>query len=133
MSDKRIYALSIAGLDPSAGAGLLADIKTFQAFGVYGLGICSGLTIQHESRFDNVEWIDMEIIREQLMLIAMKYPIDVVKVGLIESLDSMLELVTLLKQVNPSVKIIWDPVVRASAGFRFHTDYDSSLLENILR
>ena len=44
MIQSRPYALSIAGFDPSAGAGILADIKTFENNGVYGLGVVSALT-----------------------------------------------------------------------------------------
>jgi len=48
----RPYVLSIAGFDPSGGAGILADIKTFEAHHTLGLGVCSALTYQTESIFE---------------------------------------------------------------------------------
>ena len=56
MSGYRPFVLSIAGFDPSAGAGVLADVKTFEQHGVYGLAICTGLTLQTENEFHSVEW-----------------------------------------------------------------------------
>ena len=47
----RPYVMSIAGFDPTAGAGLLADIKCFELLDVYGFGICTALTIQTDSDF----------------------------------------------------------------------------------
>jgi len=47
-TDTRPYALSIAGFDPSGGAGLLADVKTFEYLGVYGFGVVSALTFQND-------------------------------------------------------------------------------------
>ncbi|MDX5438690.1 MAG: bifunctional hydroxymethylpyrimidine kinase/phosphomethylpyrimidine kinase, partial [Pontibacter sp.] len=45
MPGTRPYVLSIAGFDPSGGAGILADIKAFEQQGVYGFGVCSALTV----------------------------------------------------------------------------------------
>ena len=50
----RPYALSIAGFDPSGGAGLLADCKTLEANEVYGLGVCTALTVQNDVQFERV-------------------------------------------------------------------------------
>ena len=46
-----MIVMSIAGVDPSAGAGVLTDIKTFQAIGVYGTGIVTALTAQNPYKF----------------------------------------------------------------------------------
>ena len=51
---KRPVTLSIAGFDPSAGAGVLADIKAFEQNGVYGMGVVSALTFQNDTEFDGV-------------------------------------------------------------------------------
>ncbi|MFI5135563.1 MAG: bifunctional hydroxymethylpyrimidine kinase/phosphomethylpyrimidine kinase, partial [Chitinophagales bacterium] len=62
MSTTRKNVISIAGFDPSAGAGILADIKTFESLGVYGLGICSAITFQNENEFLGVSWIPLHQI-----------------------------------------------------------------------
>lgn len=120
---ERPYALSIAGLDPSGGAGLLADIKTFEASRVYGLGVCTALTAQHDSRFDSVSWISFEQIRAQCLPLLERYPIPVVKIGLIESFEVLDRLVFWLHMEFPAIRLVWDPILKASAGFGFHTGH----------
>jgi hydroxymethylpyrimidine/phosphomethylpyrimidine kinase len=117
---ERPYALSIAGLDPSAGAGLLADVKTFELGGVYGLGVCTALTMQHDSDFRAVDWVPPDRIVAQCEPLFERYPINVVKIGLIESLDILAELLNWLLRTAPGISIIWDPILRATAGFDFH-------------
>jgi hydroxymethylpyrimidine/phosphomethylpyrimidine kinase len=66
MSDHRPYVISIAGFDPSAGAGVLSDLKCFEAHRVYGFGICSALTIQTDSDFLKNDWLSDTQIIDQL-------------------------------------------------------------------
>lgn len=131
--NKRPFALTIAGFDPSGGAGLLADIKTFEANQIYGLGVCTALTVQHENRFDSVQWVDNELIIEQAKLLFEKYSIQYVKIGLVKSLEDLSKIITALLSWNPEVIIIWDPILKASAGFNFHDEINSSLLKTILK
>ena len=120
MSTSRPYALSIAGFDPSGGAGLLADCKTLEANGVYGLGVCTALTIQNDVTFERVSWVAPADIRDQLRLLLARFPIDFVKIGLFESLPQLLELIHWLKGQNPRLQLVWDPVLKATAGYEFH-------------
>ena len=131
--NKRPLALTIAGFDPSGGAGLLADIKTFEANQVYGLGVCTALTVQHEDRFDSVQWVDIELITKQAKLLLEKYSIEYVKIGLIKSLDDLSIIITALLAWNPDVIIVWDPILKASAGFNFHDEINANILETILK
>jgi hydroxymethylpyrimidine/phosphomethylpyrimidine kinase len=55
MKNNRPYCLTIAGFDPTGGAGVLADIKTFESFGVYGMGIITSNTFQTDNEFVNVK------------------------------------------------------------------------------
>ncbi len=130
--NKRPLALTIAGFDPSGGAGLLSDIKTFEANQVYGLGVCTALTVQHENRFDSVQWVDIELIIKQAKLLFEKYSIEYVKIGLIKSLDDLSIIITALLTWNPDVIIIWDPILKASAGFNFHDEINVNILKAIL-
>jgi hydroxymethylpyrimidine/phosphomethylpyrimidine kinase len=131
--NKRPFALTIAGFDPSGGAGLLADIKTFEANQIYGLGVCTALTVQHENRFDAVKWIDNELIIEQAKLLFEKYSIQYVKIGLVKSLEDLSRIINALLAWNPEVIIIWDPILKASAGFNFHDEINVITLKTILK
>ena len=82
----RPYALSIAGFDPSAGAGLLADVKTLEASGVYGLGVCTALTVQNDVAFERVNWVSAADIRDQIRILLVRFRVDFIKIGLVESL-----------------------------------------------
>ena len=59
-------ALTIAGSDPSGGAGLQADLKTFQRFDVYGCAVVTLITVQNTARVDRVECLDAELVRQQI-------------------------------------------------------------------
>ena len=131
--NKRAFVLSIAGFDPSAGAGILADIKTFEQQKTYGFGVCSAITFQDESYFEGVNWLDNEQIIHQAKLLFDKYSIDFVKIGLIQSLQTLDEIINTLLSWNPKLKIIWDPILKASAGFDFHSEINVVLLEKILK
>lgn len=116
----RPYVLSIAGFDPSSGAGITADIKTFEQHGVYGLGISTAITYQHESKFISVDWLSFNQIEKQLNVLFEKYSPDYVKIGLIENFEVLKQIITLLKSYDAEIKIIWDPILKASAHFDFH-------------
>ncbi len=128
-----IPALSIAGFDPSAGAGLLADIKSFEAQGVYGFGVCTGLTVQNDAVVDDVQWTPIEVINAQIDILFERYAIDWVKIGLIENFEVLAKVVERLHRANPSVKIIWDPVLKASTGFIFHRQIDRQAIETLCK
>ena len=130
---ERPYVLSIAGLDPSAGAGLLVDVKVFEASRVYGLGVCTALTMQHDSDFRAVDWVPLDRIVAQCEPLFRRYPIRVVKIGLIESLPVLASLLDWLHQTAPNLSIIWDPILKASAGFAFHAIDDRQSVVRLLR
>ncbi len=129
----RPYALTIAGFDPSAGAGVLADVKTLEASGVYGLAACTALTVQNDVAFERVNWVPLADIQDQVRLLLARFRVDFIKIGLIESLSVLRELVSWLKAQNPAVQLIWDPVLRATAGYEFHARPDANLLQVICR
>ncbi len=133
MSEKRPYVLSIAGFDPCGGAGITADIKTFEANKVYGLGVCSALTFQNDENFEGVDWIPFEKIIKQIEMLNKKFKIDWIKIGLIESFEVLEKLVLYLEEIFKDCKIIWDPILKASAGFSFHQDIEVNRLEIFAR
>lgn len=115
-----IFALSIAGFDPSAGAGVTADIKTFEANGVYGMGVVAALTWQNDVSFEKVEWISAEKIISQIEVLLKRFKIRHVKIGLIESGEVLYQLLRFLKTNIEKPVIVYDPILKASAGFAFH-------------
>lgn len=112
--------MSIAGLDPSSGAGLTADVKTFETNGVYGFGVCSALTVQTDDRFYSVEWLPADKIIAQALPLLEKFPVDYCKIGIIESVGALQKVVHALKVVRPGLRVILDPVLKASAGYALY-------------
>lgn len=133
MNKEMPFVLSIAGFDPSAGAGVLADIKTFENIGVYGFAASTSITFQNEDNFDGLKWISIKQIKLQLYPILQKHKIEYVKIGLIENFDTLVSIIELLKIYNEKIKIIWDPILRASAGFDFHKKISKKQLKYILK
>ncbi|SHL88642.1 hydroxymethylpyrimidine/phosphomethylpyrimidine kinase [Chitinophaga jiangningensis] len=114
------FVLSIAGLDPSGGAGLLADIKTFEYNNAYGLGVCTAITVQTGTQFHSVEWIPLYQVMAQVKPLLQTYPVAWCKIGIVQDIYTLSSLVHQLKQLQPGIRIILDPVLKATAGFNFH-------------
>jgi len=125
------YILSIAGLDPSSGAGITSDIKTFEAHGFYGLTVCTGVTVQNDVDFKHCEWISQEVILSQIETLFNRFEINIVKIGIIESWHLLSVVLDKLHALNSEVKIILDPIIKATAGFDFHTTENQELLDVI--
>jgi len=129
----RPIVLSIAGLDPSAGAGLLADIKTFEQHKVYGLGICTAQTLQTESEFLSIRWEKVNDIVTAIEKMLMHYQVRAVKVGIVESLSVLKKIVSTVYSADREIKIIVDPIVASTTGYTFWREAaNAEELENIL-
>ncbi|CAL2085917.1 hydroxymethylpyrimidine/phosphomethylpyrimidine kinase [Tenacibaculum sp. 190524A02b] len=126
------HILTIAGIDPSSGAGLTSDIKTFEAHGLYGLAVCTAVTVQNDIDFKQCTWIDPKVILHQIQTLFERFEITVVKIGIIQSWEVLLEITQLLKTLNPTIKIIIDPILKASAGFNFHTKDNLEVFEKVM-
>ncbi|TCI92600.1 hydroxymethylpyrimidine/phosphomethylpyrimidine kinase [Tenacibaculum sp. M341] len=131
MKNKK-YILTIAGLDPSSGAGLTSDIKTFEAHGLYGVSVCTAVTVQNDIDFKECVWIDKQIILNQIKVLFERFDIPVVKIGIIESWNVLLSVVTTLKKLNSEIKIVIDPVLKATAGYSFHSEENLEVFEEVL-
>lgn len=125
-SKNRPYVMSIAGFDPSAGAGVLADVKCFEQHLVYGFGVCSALTVQTDTDFLKNEWLDTGQIIDQIAPIVTKFRIAACKIGLIKDITVLLEVIDFLKLHLPQIQLVLDPVLKASAGYEFH-DWENGL------
>jgi hydroxymethylpyrimidine/phosphomethylpyrimidine kinase len=114
------FALTIAGFDPSAGAGILADIKAFEYCGIYGQAVCTALTIQNESLFLKPNWLPWQQIKEQLEILSKTRNFGYIKIGLVENFQILEKILKWLRKKYPKAFIIWDPIIKASSGFEFH-------------
>ena len=130
--NERPFVLSVAGFDPSSGAGVSADLKTFEMNHTYGLGVCTSITFQNDNEFDGIEWASFSTIQKQIDVLFRKYKIDVIKIGLIHDFIILNNIIDYLISLKSSIKIIWDPVLKATAGFDFHQRIDFDLLRKIL-
>ena len=111
MSKIHPYCLTIAGFDPSGGAGVIADCKTFEQLNVHGLSVITCNTIQTEDQFFSYNWVDFEIISDQIIKLLERYPIRFIKIGLIKDSEILLALLQLIHLRVKSPVVIWDPIV----------------------
>ncbi|WP_415329381.1 hydroxymethylpyrimidine/phosphomethylpyrimidine kinase [Chryseobacterium sp. MMS23-Vi53] len=126
------FVMSVAGYDPSGGAGLLADIKTFEQLRVQGLGICTAMTLQTESEFYNLQWQPIDEILSAINVLMKKYQVEVVKIGVVKDAKFLSEIIKIIKTNNSEAKIIWDPVLKSTSEFSFFDLNTISDLKNIL-
>ncbi len=126
----RPVVLSVGGFDPSSGAGVLADIKTFEQHKVIGVSATTSITIQNENEFEKVYWLTEKQIEEQLEILFRVYEINVAKIALVENFNSLQFIISTLKRYNAAIKIIFDPILKATAGFSFHENFDRQKLMN---
>ncbi|KMQ65951.1 hypothetical protein ACM39_16165 [Chryseobacterium sp. FH2] len=133
MQKERPFVMSIAGYDPSGGAGLLADIKTFEQLKVYGLGICTAMTVQTESQCLSLNWQPLEDILLAIDVLMKNYCVEAVKIGIVKDTAFLTQIVEKIKSVNTETKIIWDPVLKSTSKFSFFDVNTIPHLENILQ
>lgn len=132
MSTNRPFVLSIAGFDPSGGAGVLADVKTFEQHQVYGLAIITGNTIQTEDSFHATQWIDLDYVLKSIKTLFEKYTIQAVKIGIVPSFDYLKSVVEEIRKHSTDIKIVWDTVLKSTTEFEFMSLDKLSLLHGVL-
>ena len=107
--------LSIAGYDPSSGAGITADIKTIAAHGCYGATCATALTVQTTQGVRAVEAVRPEIIRATLRELAADLSFSAVRIGMLGSAAVVEAVSDFLESTRPP-NVVLDPVVRSSSG-----------------
>jgi hydroxymethylpyrimidine/phosphomethylpyrimidine kinase len=133
MSKIRPFVLTIAGFDPTGGAGILADAKTFEQHRVYGLAVNTGNTIQTEEEFYKINWTDLDFVLTALEKLCINYPIAAVKIGIVPSLEYLKEIIFAIKRFSPKTKIVWDTVLKSTTEFNFISIKNQSALIEILK
>ncbi|WP_417068703.1 bifunctional hydroxymethylpyrimidine kinase/phosphomethylpyrimidine kinase [Niveibacterium terrae] len=109
------HVVSIAGVDPSGGAGLLADIKTFSALGAYGCGIVAALTAQNTAAVTGVHTPPVDFLRLQIDTLFADVKLDAVKLGMLGSADIVRTVAERLAHYK-APNVVLDPVMIAKSG-----------------
>jgi hydroxymethylpyrimidine/phosphomethylpyrimidine kinase len=109
------HVLSIAGCDPSGGAGVLADIKTFSAHGCYGMGVVTALTVQNTQGVFRVAPVAPELVVAQIEALFADIEIDAVKIGMLATPQIAQAVAQALARAKAG-NIVLDPVLAATQG-----------------
>jgi hydroxymethylpyrimidine/phosphomethylpyrimidine kinase len=107
--------LTIAGFDPSCGAGTAADLKTFAAHGCYGVAAITALTVQNTQGVDDVQNTPSAMLRAQLESLARDSEIAAVKIGMLGNRGNAAVVAEFL-DANSFAHVVHDPVMRSSSG-----------------
>ena len=107
--------LSIAGYDPSSGAGITADIKTIAAHRCYGISCITALTVQSTRGVMRVDPVEGRIITEMLEELAADIDIAAVKIGMLGSAESARAVAGFLKR-HQLRNVVVDPIIKSSSG-----------------
>src|SRR5438270_13566949 len=110
----RAVALTIAGSDPSGGAGIQADLKTFHQFGVYGEAVITLLTVQNTQRVSRVEVLPLDLVREQIEAVIQDIPPMAAKTGALGNVEIVETVGNLARTFR--FPLIVDPVMISKHG-----------------
>lgn len=110
-------ALTIAGSDSSAGAGIQADLKTFAALGVYGTSAITAVTSQNTSGVTGIFAVPADVVRAQIESIAEDLSLAAIKTGMLGTVDIVNLVADILGRLQ-TPNLVVDPVMMASSGTR---------------
>jgi hydroxymethylpyrimidine/phosphomethylpyrimidine kinase len=110
-------ALTIATSDPSGGAGIQADLKTFSALGAYGTAVLVALTAQNTHGVTGIQVIPSAFVTEQLDTLFADVRVDAVKIGMLANADIVSTVAAAMERLRPAC-VVLDPVMVAASGDR---------------
>ncbi len=122
---------SIAGTDPSAGAGIQADLKTMQGLGVYGCTVITAVIAQSTQGVRRIEPVPADLLRDQLEHLLDDMPPDAIKIGMLPTTDSIRTVAMFLENIDAPV--IYDPVLKSSSGTSMMEPEGLAALEQLLK
>lgn len=112
---RRPRLLTIAGSDSGGGAGIQADLKTFSAFGAYGMSVVTAVTAQNTVAVERVETLPSGVIEAQIRAVLDDIGVDAIKIGMLATVP-IVEVVARALANGPPVPIVLDPVMVAKSG-----------------
>src|SRR3989344_5909623 len=106
--------LSIGGSDPSSGAGIQGDVRTFTSLGAHGLTVVTAITSQNTVKFSKTEQVSSSMIKDQLDAVFSDFAVDAIKIGMVYKSSVIKDIYSELKNVK--APIILDPVIRSTTN-----------------
>src|SRR5579863_3724349 len=119
MAEKPTVVLTIAGFDPSSGAGVTADIKTIAAHGCYGVACITAMTVQSTAGVQRVEPVDPALVTDTLQELITDIPIAAVHIGMLGTGKVVKAIVEFLSERSGKAKlpnVVLDPILKSSSG-----------------
>ena len=107
--------LSVAGFDPTTGAGVALDLKIFQKYGFYGMGVLTSLTSQNTQTVDETHCPSSTFVAAQYGQLRADVEFSGIKVGMIGCAENIDVIVKILSD-NPKIPKVIDPVFKSSGG-----------------
>jgi len=124
--------LTIAGSDPSGGAGIQSDLRTFAALGVIGVSVITALTVQNSQGVQSVHPIDADLVAAQLNALLEDTQVDAVKIGMLGGAAQVRVVADALRRFRPP-NVVLDPVLASTGGVPLLDDEGrQALLEDLL-
>jgi hydroxymethylpyrimidine/phosphomethylpyrimidine kinase len=108
-------ALTVAGFDPSGGAGIVADVKTFTAFGCFAAAAVTSLTFQNTTGVFGAAHQSADAVRAQVLAVASDFQVAGAKTGMLPTRETVAEVARLFRETDLPAPVV-DPVVRSTAG-----------------
>jgi hydroxymethylpyrimidine/phosphomethylpyrimidine kinase len=121
----RPSVLIFAGSDPSGGAGLQADVQAVAALGAHPLSVITALTVQDNDRVFNVHPMPAAMVQQQALALINKIDIAAVKIGIVgnrANAEAIAAIIGQLKQKNPGLHVVLDPVLASGHGDALSTE-----------
>jgi hydroxymethylpyrimidine kinase/phosphomethylpyrimidine kinase len=109
-------ALTVAGFDPSGGAGVVADVKTFTAFGCFAAAAVTSLTYQNTTGVFGAAHQTAEAVRAQVLAVVEDFRVAGAKTGMLPTREIIVEVARLFRETPLPAPVV-DPVVRSTSGF----------------
>lgn len=132
---KKPIVWTIAGSDSGGGAGIQADLHCFQMLGVQGCSAITAVTAQNSIGIDHIEPVSLASLTAQIDSLASDLPPTVIKIGMLtdpEQVRLLASKLQRLRQQNPDLKVVYDPVMSASTGSALtRSAIDSAIKEHL--
>lgn len=137
---RRARMLSLAGTDPSGGAGLMADLRTFAALGAYGMGVITNVVAQNTQEVRSVRAVSADMVRMQLNAVSDDVVIDGIKIGMLgstEIIDTVHEWLGTLRMKELRTDgihfpVVLDPVMISTSGTRLLNETSVASLRKLI-
>ena len=133
MKKKYTYStvLTIAGTDPSGGAGIQADLKTFSALGCYGMSVITALVVQNTTGVRAIHNVPAEFVQQQLDAVMDDIRPDAIKIGMVHT-PQLVEVIANTLKRHPDIPVVFDPVMVATSGDKLIEDATIEVIVSLL-